>query len=551
EDHHREGWGSKVEYILATIGFAIGFGNVWRFPYLCQKNGGGAFLIPYFTSLVTMGIPLFFLELAIGQSIRKGSIGVWNNIHPYLGGVGIASVVLSLLISIYYNVLLAWCFIYLFGAFQKELPYSSCPSINGKRVAGTEIPECTFAGRTQYYWYKTALGVSSSLEEGGGLQWHLCLCLLLSWIIVFLCIMRGVKSGGKAVYVTATVPYIVLTIFLIRGLTLDGAVDGIKHMFTPQFDKLKDPQVWLEAATQIFFSLGIGYGSLIAMSSYNPIHNNCRRDAVFVSLMNCATSIYATIVIFSILGFKANRSYDECIALYGGVNGTLLPENKTMADMCFNLEKWLNEAAGGPGLTFIAFTEAILKMPISPLWAVLFFGMLIMLGLSSQYGILEGVVTPIHEMKLVPFRKEIIAGLLCVISFFVGLVFCQRSGEYWLQMFDSFSGPLPLLFVGLFELIGVAYVYGLRRFESDIEYMIGCRPGWYWLISWFVLSPLVVLAIIVPSVVNLAVKPIGYTVWDFAKADTKILAYPWWGHIVIAFLIGSSCLFIPGVFVVR
>ncbi|EDO29649.1 predicted protein, partial [Nematostella vectensis] len=87
-------WGSKVEYILATIGFAIGFGNVWRFPYLCQKNGGGAFLIPYFTSLVTMGIPLFFLELAIGQSIRKGSIGVWNNIHPYLGGVGIASVVL-------------------------------------------------------------------------------------------------------------------------------------------------------------------------------------------------------------------------------------------------------------------------------------------------------------------------------------------------------------------------------------------------------------------------------------------------------------------------
>jgi len=87
-----------------------------------------------------MGIPLFFLELAIGQSIRKGSIGVWNHIHPYLGGVGIASVVLSMLISIYYNVLLGWCFYYFFVSFQKELPYSSCPSTNGK-LASVDVNE--------------------------------------------------------------------------------------------------------------------------------------------------------------------------------------------------------------------------------------------------------------------------------------------------------------------------------------------------------------------------------------------------------------------------
>ncbi|XP_031560123.1 sodium-dependent neutral amino acid transporter B(0)AT3-like isoform X2 [Actinia tenebrosa] len=456
QEDEREGWGNKIEYLLATIGFAVGFGNVWRFPYLCQQNGGGAFLIPYAVSLVVMGIPLFFLELAIGQSIRKGSIGVWNHIHPYLGGVGIASVVLSLLISTYYNVLLGWCFYYMFASFQSPLPYSSCPQTNG-----TVLPECHVAGRTQYYWYNKAISVSSSIEEGGGLQWHLCLCLLLAWILVFFCIMKGVKSGGKAVYFTATMPYIVLTIFLVRGLTLDGSVDGIKYMFTPKFDKILNPVVWLQAATQIFFSLGVGYGGLIAMSSYNPIHNNCKRDAIAVSLANGATSLYATIIIFSVLGFKAHRSYEECLDMYGGVNNTNLPFNMTVTDKCHNLENWLSQAAQGPGLTFVAFTEAIVKMPISPLWAVLFFAMLITLGLSSQYGILEGVITPIYESKLVPIRKEILSGCLCVASFLVGLLFCQKSGEYWLQVFDSFSGPLPLLVVGFFELIGVCYVqYG-------------------------------------------------------------------------------------------
>ena len=165
----------------------------------------GAFLIPYFLSLVLLGIPLFFLELAIGQSLRQGSIGVWNSIHPYLGGVGYACVVVCMLVGMYYNMIIAWCFYYLFASFQDPLPYSDCP----RTTNGTYVEECKLAGTTQYYWYKNALNISPSIDESGGLLWHLALVLVCAWAVVFLCMMRGVQSAGKVFLLDK---YILLTI---------------------------------------------------------------------------------------------------------------------------------------------------------------------------------------------------------------------------------------------------------------------------------------------------------------------------------------------------
>lgn len=117
-----EAWDSKITYILATVGYAVGLGNVWRFPYLAQKNGGGAFLIPYFIMLLIEGLPIFLLELAIGQRLRKGSIGAWQRVSPYLGGIGIASAVVSLNVALYYNTVIAWCMYYL-GKVSMSLQY--------------------------------------------------------------------------------------------------------------------------------------------------------------------------------------------------------------------------------------------------------------------------------------------------------------------------------------------------------------------------------------------------------------------------------------------
>ena len=155
----------------------------------------GAFLIPYFICLFLLGIPLFFLELGIGQSLRRGSVGVWNAISPYLGGVGIASVIVSFLVGVYYNMIIAWCFYYLFASWQNPLPYSSCPE--DTNATHLEYQECKHAGQTQFYWYRKALHTSENISESGGIVWHLPLCLMLAWFVVFLCMMKGVQSAGK------------------------------------------------------------------------------------------------------------------------------------------------------------------------------------------------------------------------------------------------------------------------------------------------------------------------------------------------------------------
>ena len=155
--------------------------------------------------------------------------------------------------------------------------------------------------------------ISKDINTPEVFNWKLALALVIAWILVYMCMIKGIASSGKVVYVTATFPYLVLIVFFFRGITLTGAADGIKHLFTPKWHTILDPVVWLEAGTQIFFSLGLAFGGLIAFSSYNPVNNNCYRDAVLVSLTNCFTSMFAGIVVFSIIGFKATMVYKQCL----------------------------------------------------------------------------------------------------------------------------------------------------------------------------------------------------------------------------------------------
>lgn len=155
--------------------------------------------------------------------------------------------------------------------------------------------------------------VSEDINTPEVFNWKIAIALVIAWILVYLCMIKGIASSGKVVYVTATFPYIVLIIFFFRGATLTGAGDGVKHLFTPKWHTILDPVVWLEAGTQIFFSLGLAFGGLIAFSSYNPVNNNCYRDAVMVSLTNCFTSMFAGIVVFSIIGFKATMVHEKCL----------------------------------------------------------------------------------------------------------------------------------------------------------------------------------------------------------------------------------------------
>ncbi|KAL4235363.1 hypothetical protein ACF0H5_006999 [Mactra antiquata] len=639
-DSSRETWDNKAQYILAVVGFAVGLGNVWRFPYLAQKNGGGAFLIPYTIMLAIEGIPIFYLELAIGQRLRKGAVGTWNDISPYLGGIGIASAVISFWVGFYYNTIIAWCLYYLVQSFMSPLPWAECPSTKVDNVS-VPVEECSLSGPTTYFWYRETLNISPDVNDGGSMNWWIVVALIVAWVGVFLCVCKGIASSGKVVYFTATFPYLVLIIFFFRGVTLDGFQNGLHHFFVPDFSRLADPQVWLDAATQIFFSLGLAFGSLIAFASYMPLRNSCYRDAIFVSVVNCGTSvfagtvfkrladpqvwleaatqiffslslafggliafasympvrnncykdaicvsivnsctsIFAGIVIFSILGFKATQSFNACvenrnselIRLFNTTEVLLPPEGTVANFTMFNdsVQEWyytvgkmpavpecdlqheIEKSGSGTGLVFIAFTEAINQFPVAQLWAVLFFLMLLTLGLDSMFGMVESVVTSLVDLNLIPRAKKWhYFSLVCGVSFILSLCFANQAGPYVFVLFDEYSGNIPLLIVALFQVLAVSYIYGLKRFSDDIELMTGQRPNWYWLACWKYISPIAMFIILVASLAKMS-NGTTYQAWNPDLGENVTTDWPGWCKFLAAFLILTPVMWIPGVAIVK
>uniref|UniRef100_A0A4W4H8P8 Transporter n=1 Tax=Electrophorus electricus TaxID=8005 RepID=A0A4W4H8P8_ELEEL len=531
----RPAWGSKLQYILAQVGFSVGLGNVWRFPYLCQKNGGGAYLVPYFILLVTIGIPLFFLELSVGQRIRRGSIGVWNYISPHLGGLGFASCMVCLFVGLYYNVIIGWSLFYFSQSFQQPLPWDECPLLKNKT-------KCEKSSATTYFWYRRTLDISDSISESGGLNWRMTLCLVAAWTIVCLAMIKGIQSSGKVMYFSSLFPYVVLICFLVRGLLLQGSVDGIIHMITPKVEIMLEPKVWREAATQVFFALGLGFGGVIAFSSYNKRDNNCHFDAVLVSFINFFTSVLATLVVFAVLGFKANFMNNKCVQLtWPSCAG---------ADVCVSLSPSLPlspQAVQGTGLAFIAFTEAMTHFPASPFWSVMFFLMLVNLGLGSMFGTIEGIITPLVDtFKL---RKEILTLGCCLISLGFGLIFVQRSGNYFVSMFDDYSATLPLLIVVFLENVAVAWVYGTDKFFEDLKDMLGFAPSRYYYYMWKYVTPLLLLGLLTASAIQLALTPPTYSAW--IQDLEQSLSYPPWGLAVCISLVLIAVLPVPVVLILR
>uniref|UniRef100_A0AAQ5ZB48 Transporter n=1 Tax=Amphiprion ocellaris TaxID=80972 RepID=A0AAQ5ZB48_AMPOC len=347
----REQWSNKLEFILAVAGHIIGLGNIWRFPYLCYKNGGGVFLIPYVLFLFTCGIPLFFLETSLGQFTSQGGITCWRKICPLFEGLGYGSQVVVLYTGVYYIVILAWTFLYLFSSVRTELPWASCDN-SWNTGSKTSFSSC------YTHTLRRILGLSEGIDQIGNIRWDLALCLLLAWVLCYFCVWNGVKSTGKVVYFTATFPYVMLVVLLVRGLTLPGAQEGIVFYLYPDPSRLTDPEVWMDAGSQIFYSYGVCTGVLTSLGSYNKYNNNCYRDCVYLCLLNSLTSFVAGFAIFSVLGFMAKEQ---------GVDISMVAES-------------------GPGLAFIAYPRAVALMPLPQLWAIFFFVMIIFLGLDSEVG---------------------------------------------------------------------------------------------------------------------------------------------------------------------
>ncbi|XP_064607886.1 sodium-dependent proline transporter-like [Liolophura sinensis] len=560
---NRGNWGSKLEFLLSCLGYAVGLGNVWRFPYLCYKNGGGAFFIPYCIMLFFVGIPIFLLELALGQFSSQGPLTCWK-FAPAFKGVGVAMMVVSCLVAIYYNMILAWSIYYLFASCTTELPWTSCGDWSSP-YCSDKLTDVTFDNCTQLFynasdngvcyqngtvygiWNQTvakSYGISKSTPAGdylnavvlgitdssgigdvGMLRWELVLCYLAAWVVVYLALINGVKSSGKVVYFTATFPYIVLVILLVRGVTLPGYMDGINFYITPNLERLRDARVWKDAAVQIFFSLSASWGGLIALSSYNKFRNDIVRDTFIVTIGNCATSVFAGFVVFSFLGYMSNELG--------------IPVSEV--------------AKSGVTLAFEVYPTAVASMPASWVWAILFFLMLITLGLDSQFVLVETVTTAISDQFpcVRPYRS--LTNLMyCVTLFVLGLTLCTNAGAYWLQIMDHYAGGWNVLIIAVCECWGVSLVYGIWRFLGDIEVMLGnrvcCCCTWtvcrlWWGFTWLILTPVGVLFIL------------GFSLYDYEDATYGDEQFPTWANalgwlmtlaVVAAIIITPIIMFVTG-----
>ncbi|KAL6476756.1 hypothetical protein MHYP_G00152550 [Metynnis hypsauchen] len=574
EGEDRPAWDSKLQYVLAQVGFSVGLGNVWRFPYLCHQNGGGAFMVLYVMLLVVVGVPLFFMELAAGQSIRQGSIGVWKHISPRLAGIGYSSCMVCFFVALYYNVIIAWSLFYLGNSFQYPLPWQHCPV---ELSSNQTVKECAASSPTSYFWFRKALDISDSLDQSGEFNPIITGCLLAAWAIVCLAMSKGIKSSAKVMYFSSVFPYAVLFCFLIRGLMLDGAIEGITYMFYPKLEIWGEVQVWRQAATQVFFALGLGYGSVIAYSSYNPVHNNCHRDAIMVSTINFMTSVLASLVVFVVLGFRAKNIALECVAINVGrvmdmaasgssqqrwpwfnmsdpksidlqeyrqwysQYGSLLP-NITDCD----LEREMNKGVEGTGLAFIAFTEAMALFPGSPFWSALFFLMLLNLGLSTMFGTMQGILTPLMDnFRLLGRHKTILTVFSCVLGFLIGLLFTQRSGNYFVTIFDDYSATLPLIIVVIFETVSVAWIYGADRFLDDVALMLHWRPPVVYKFMWKYVCLLAMVGLLTASLLQMVFKWPTYTAWNHTTGSETSLEYPGWALLMMSMLIVTASLPVP------
>uniref|UniRef100_A0A8D3D679 Si:ch211-117c9.5 n=1 Tax=Scophthalmus maximus TaxID=52904 RepID=A0A8D3D679_SCOMX len=424
--------------------------------------------------------------------MKQGGVSAWN-IAPLFKGLGFSSMVIVFFCNTYYIMILVWGLYFLFHSFTTPLPWATCghswnsPNctqdfrrschnnslLNGScmEIEGMRSPVIEF-------WEHKVLRLSGGLDEPGDISYEMVLCLIATWIIVYFCMWKGVKSTGKVVYFTALFPYLILIVLLAHGVTLPGARILIVSHFP----------------------------------SYNRFHNNCYQNAFVLALINSGTSFFAGFVVFSVLGFMAKEQ---------GVDISKVAES-------------------GPGLAFIAYPKAVTLMPLAPLWAALFFFMLLILGLDSQFVGVEGLITGIMDMLppksvLGSLRREVVAAVCCVICFIIDLSMVTEGGMYVFQLFDYYSASgMTLLWQAFWECVVIAWVYGADRFMDDVARMIGYQPLPYMKWCWSYITPIVCAGVFFFHVVNY--KPLTYN---------TVYTYPWWGEAIGWALALSSMLCIP------
>jgi NSS family neurotransmitter:Na+ symporter len=448
---------------MAAIGSAVGLGNVWRYPYVCYENGGGAFLIPYFVALFTAGIPLMILEFSIGHWARKAPPEAFKNVGKKWEFAGWVSVFMPFMVAIYYIVIMAWCFAYMMYAVDLRW------------------------GNDAALFFHNFLGDTGNPLVFGGFSVPALLGLIAIWFTVFLILYKGVKRIGKVVALTVPIPTILLIILTIRGVTLPGAIEGISYYLTPDFTSLLDANVWLAAYAQIFFSIGVAQGIMITYASFLKKKSDINNNAFIISLADAGTSFLAGFTVFSVVGYLA---YKQGIGIEA-----------------------LGQQIAGPNLTFITYPTAISLLPFAAaFFGVIFFIALLTFGIDSAFSMIEPISASMKDKWHITKTKSV--GIMCIIGFGLSLTFIMGNGLHLIDIFDHFLANFGLVLIGLLECIIFGWLYSTIKIREHANKTSDFKIGRWWDILIKYVIPIVLSIILILSIAENITKPyMGYPWW--------------------------------------
>ncbi len=447
---------------MAAVGSAIGLGNIWRFSYLAYEHGGGAFLIPYLTALITAGIPLLILEFGIGHE-RIGSAPLAyckiSRRWEWLGWWAVTFVMFG--IVLYYSVIISWCINYFVLSF--DLKWGADPDS---------------------FFFKQFLHLSDGPGQIGEIRTPILFGLVLVWLISWAIVYRGVQKGIELANKFLMPLLLIMTIILVLwSLTLEGAAEGVKTYITPDFSKLSNPEVWIDAYSQIFFTLSLGFGIMIAYASYLPDKANITGSAVMTAFINSGYSLLTGFGVFAVLGFMANS------------------ESKEISEV-------VTESIG---LAFVAYPKAISLMPAGNWFGAVFFLCLTVAGFSSAVSIMEAFVSAVID-KFDIDRKKLVT-FVSVAGFIGGVIFTTQAGLFWLDIVDHFITHYGLIVVGILECLIVGWLFNLPLLKDHINRISSFQlgTGWGLLIRFFV--PLTLGIILIGDLYTELQTPYGGYSW--------------------------------------
>jgi NSS family neurotransmitter:Na+ symporter len=478
----REQWGSRAGFLMAAIGSAIGLGNIWRFPYIAYENGGGAFMLPYLIALLTAGIPLLILEYSIGHRYRSSAPLSYRRITRPAEAIGWWQVAICFVIAVYYAVIVAWA----------------------ARFAWFSIGQ-QWGDDPNAFFFEDFLQMSEGPGMVSGYVAGVAWPLVGVWAVVLLILAMGVRNGiEKANKIFIPLLVVLFLVLVVQALTLDGAATGLNALFTPDWGAMLDGSVWIAAYGQIFFSLSVGFAIMVTYASYLRRKADLTGSAMVAGFANSSFELLAGIGVFAALGFMATAA------------GTGVED----------------VAANGIGLAFVAFPQIISTLPIGgALFGVLFFGSLVIAGLTSLISIVQVIISAVQDRTGLGRVQTVllVGGATALASI---LLFPTPEGLHFLDVFDHFINQYGIALAGLVMIVVFGWIARrLPMFQKHTNAISSIRLGLWWK---------VVLGVVTPIL-------LGFMMWDslrteltenYAGYPTGFLLAAGWGLAIGAIVFG-------------